>query len=112
MPPAEALLELLHDAEERVFGFDCIAPPGSSLALTRETMEAASRAIEGIQGIEDVMSTVGAAKAAGAGQTQAGEVRRATMTLVFSLRDARASQSVIENQVCNNRPKRKDWLRL
>lgn len=74
-------------------------PPGSSLAATRATVDAASRAIEKIQGIDHVMATVGVSQPAGHGQTQAGEVRRATMTLVLAARGARADQIDIENQV-------------
>ena len=74
-------------------------PPGSSLATTLAATEAAASAIAGIEGIEHVMSTVGSAEAAGAGATQAGEVRRATMTLVLAPRGERPSQTAIENQV-------------
>jgi multidrug efflux pump subunit AcrB len=42
---------------------------------------------------------VGVAQAAGAGATQAGEVRRATMTLVLADRGQRTSQTAIEKQV-------------
>lgn len=74
-------------------------PPGSSLATTRSTTEEASKAIANIKGIEHVMTTIGTSQAAGPGQTQAGEVRRATMTLVLSARDTRPSQAIIENHV-------------
>jgi len=74
-------------------------PPGSSLATTLAATEAAAQAIADIPGIEHVMNTVGVAQAAGAGATQAGEVRRATMTLVLAPRGERPSQTAIENQV-------------
>lgn len=74
-------------------------PPGSSLAMTQATADAARHAIADIEGIEHVMTTVGASQAAGAGQTQAGEVRRATMTLVLAPRGSRQDQTTIENQV-------------
>ncbi|WP_122284647.1 efflux RND transporter permease subunit [Pseudomonas syringae group genomosp. 3] len=74
-------------------------PPGSSLAATRATVESVSRAIEDIEGIEHVFSTAGVAQPAGHGQTQAAELRRATMTLVLSARGTRASQTDIESQV-------------
>lgn len=74
-------------------------PPGSSLAATRATVETVSHAIEGIDGIEHIFSTAGVAQPAGHGQTQAAELRRATMTLVLSARGTRAGQTDIENQI-------------
>ncbi len=74
-------------------------PPGSTLNATRATTEAARQAIGGLKGVEHVMTMVGAAQAVGGGQTQAGEVRRATMTLVLAPRGARLDQAAIETQV-------------
>lgn len=74
-------------------------PPGSNLAATRVTTEAVSHSIGRIPGIEHVMTTVGVAQPAGRGQTQAAELRRATMTLVLSPRGTRPAQADIENQV-------------
>jgi len=74
-------------------------PPGSSLASTRDTAEAARHAIEKIKGIDHVMTMVGAAQAAGNGSSQAGEVRTATMTLVLAARGTRPDQTSIENEV-------------
>ncbi|WP_042589439.1 efflux RND transporter permease subunit, partial [Ralstonia solanacearum] len=74
-------------------------PPGSSLAATRATTEAARQAMGPIKGIDHVMTMVGDAQAVGGGQTQAGEVRRATMTLVLAPRGERPSQADIETQV-------------
>ncbi|MBE8598653.1 efflux RND transporter permease subunit [Pseudomonas cyclaminis] len=74
-------------------------PPGSSLAATLATTQAVSHAITGIAGIEHIMSTVGVSQPAGRGQTQAAELRRATMTLVLSPRDTRPSQTDIENHI-------------
>ncbi|MEZ0187841.1 efflux RND transporter permease subunit [Ralstonia solanacearum] len=74
-------------------------PPGSSLAATRATTEAARRAMGPIKGIDHVMTMVGDAQAVGGGQTQAGEVRRATMTLVLAPRGERPGQADIETQV-------------
>jgi multidrug efflux pump subunit AcrB len=90
---------LMPPADKGYSNINVELPPGSSLAMTLATTEAASHAVAKIPGIEHVMTTVGAAQAAGAGQTQAGEVRRATMTLVLSPRDARQSQTAVENQV-------------
>jgi len=70
-------------------------PPGSSLQDTTAVAEAARRAIVGVQGIEHVMSSAGAAT----DPTQAGDVRRATLTLVLADRDQRPTQVVIENRV-------------
>ncbi|MCL1621622.1 efflux RND transporter permease subunit [Ralstonia pseudosolanacearum] len=74
-------------------------PPGSSLAATRSTTEAARQAMGQIKGIEHVMTMVGDAQSVGGGQTQAGEVRRATMTLVLAPRGERLAQADIETQV-------------
>ncbi len=74
-------------------------PPGSRLETTRATTEAARLAIADIKGIEHIMTTVGASQAAGAGPDQAGEVRRATLTLVLTERGTRPSQTDIEKQV-------------
>ncbi|WP_055324559.1 efflux RND transporter permease subunit [Ralstonia solanacearum] len=74
-------------------------PPGSSLAATRATTEAARRGMGPIKGIDHVMTTVGDAQSVGGSQTQAGEVRRATMTLVLAPRGERPSQADIETQV-------------
>ncbi|MCK4130453.1 efflux RND transporter permease subunit [Ralstonia pseudosolanacearum] len=76
-------------------------PPGSSLAVTRAATEAARQAMGQIQGIAHVMTMVGDAQSIGGGQTQAGEVRRATMTLVLAPRGERPSQADIETQVRN-----------
>ena len=70
-------------------------PPGSSLQDTAASAEAARLAIVGMPGIEHVMTSVGA----GTAPTQAGDVRHATLTLVFTDRDRRPSQVVIENRV-------------
>ncbi|MBU3058352.1 efflux RND transporter permease subunit [Pseudomonas indica] len=90
---------LMPPSDKGYSSIDVELPPGSSLAMTQATAEAARHAIADIEGIEHVMTTVGAAQAAGAGQTQAGEVRRATMTLVLSPRGSRPDQTSIENQV-------------
>jgi multidrug efflux pump subunit AcrB len=75
-------------------------PPGSSMATTQAATEAAARAIARIEGIEHIMSTVGVAEAAGGpAPAQAGEVRKATMTLVLTERGKRSSQTEIEKQV-------------
>lgn len=74
-------------------------PPGSSLEATRTTTEAVSHAIKDIAGIKHVMTTVGVAQPAGRGQTQAAELRRATMTLVFTPRGTRPAQVDIEKHV-------------
>ena len=74
-------------------------PPGSSLAATTGTAEAARRAIAGIAGIEHVMTMIGVPQLAGGGQTQAGEARRATLTLLLAPRGTRPDQTSIENEI-------------
>lgn len=74
-------------------------PPGSSLTATQATTEVARRAMGQIKGIEHVMTMVGDAQSVGGGQTQAGEVRRATMTLVLAPRGERPTLADIETQV-------------
>ncbi|MDD4913099.1 MAG: efflux RND transporter permease subunit [Sideroxydans sp.] len=74
-------------------------PPGSSLKSTEAAAEAARRAIAGVAGVEHVMTTVGTPQAGGGGRVQAGEVRRATLTLMLAPRDTRPSQTAIENEM-------------
>jgi multidrug efflux pump subunit AcrB len=74
-------------------------PPGSSLENTLATAELARRAVENVPGMRHVFTTIGNAQAAGAGQSQAGEVRKGTLTLAFAPRDERRSQSEIEKDV-------------
>ncbi len=74
-------------------------PPGSSLMATEAATEAARKAVSAIPGVDHVMTMVGAGQIFGGGQTQAGEVRRAIMTLVLAPRDTRQDQTSIENQV-------------
>ncbi|WP_420469927.1 efflux RND transporter permease subunit [Brevundimonas sp. FT23042] len=74
-------------------------PPASSLDDTLKVAEAARHAIAGLEGVEHVFTTVGAAQSAGPGAAQAGEVRRASLTLSLGERSERESQQVIEGQI-------------
>jgi multidrug efflux pump subunit AcrB len=73
-------------------------PPGTSLAGTEATTEAARRALASVKGIASVFSTVGVAGTNG-GQTVVGEVRKGALTLILAPRGERASQNDIENAV-------------
>lgn len=74
-------------------------PPASSLRDTLGVAEAARHAIAGVEGVDHVFTTVGAAQSTGPGRAQAGEVRRASLTLTLAERGKRPSQQVIEDQV-------------
>jgi multidrug efflux pump subunit AcrB len=73
-------------------------PPGSSLDRTLRVAEQARQAVQGVDGIQSVFTTVGQ-PVSGDGGVQAGEVRRASLTLIFPRRGERASQAEIEAQV-------------
>jgi len=73
-------------------------PPGSSLDRTLNVAEQARRAVQGIDGIRSVFTTVGQPQS-GEGGVQAGEVRRASLTLIFPPRGERPSQAEIEAEV-------------
>jgi multidrug efflux pump subunit AcrB len=74
-------------------------PPGSSLDHTLAAAELARHAVENVAGIEHVFTTIGNAQAAGTEQSQAGEIRKGTLTLAFAPRGARRSQSAIEQDI-------------
>jgi multidrug efflux pump subunit AcrB len=73
-------------------------PPGSSLETTLGVAEAARHALQGVPGIRSVFTTVGQAQS-GRGGDQAGEVRRAALTLIFPPRGERPRQAEIEADV-------------
>lgn len=73
-------------------------PPGSSLDRTLRVAEQARHAVRGVDGIQSVFTTVGQ-PVNGEGGVQAGEVRRASLTLIFPPRGERPSQAEIEAQV-------------
>lgn len=75
-------------------------PPGSSLERTLATAEAARHALENIADIEHVFTTVGEAQMpGGSGMSQAGEVRRGNLIVVFGERSKRRGQNDIENDI-------------
>ena len=71
-------------------------PPGSSLTNTLSVAEAARVALNGIPGIQNIFTTVGNAQATGSGDTLAGEVRKAALTVTLAPRGTRPSQTAIE----------------
>ncbi len=73
-------------------------PPGSSMADTLAVAESARAAVAPVAGIHSVFTSVGAASNTGR-DSQAGEVRRGTLTLTLALRDRRAAQNEIERAV-------------
>ena len=74
-------------------------PPASSLEDTLAVAGSARKAIGDVDGIAHVFATVGKAQSAGPGGAQAGEVRRASLTLTLGPRNDRPSQQVIEKAV-------------
>ncbi|MCP5143670.1 MAG: efflux RND transporter permease subunit [Gammaproteobacteria bacterium] len=75
-------------------------PPGSALASTLATAERARMAIGDIPGIAGILTTVGEAQQTqGLGVAQAGEVRRASLTVNLLPRGQRGSQLSIENEM-------------
>jgi len=72
-------------------------PPGSSLEDTMHVAEEARAAIKGVDGITHVFATVGNAQESGRGTTQAGEVRKAVLTLELAKRGERPSRTTIED---------------
>jgi multidrug efflux pump subunit AcrB len=73
-------------------------PPGSSLDRTLRVAEQARQAVRDVDGIRSVFTTVGQPQG-GEGGVQAGEVRRASLTLIFPPRGERPRQAEIEAQV-------------
>jgi multidrug efflux pump subunit AcrB len=74
-------------------------PPGSSLEQTVATAETARLALKDIEGVAHVFTAIGTAQAAGAGATQAGEVRKGALTIAFAPRGQRRSQNAIEQEI-------------
>jgi multidrug efflux pump subunit AcrB len=74
-------------------------PPGSSLGNTLKVAEDARTAIASVPGIENVFTTVGDSARAEEGLQQAGEVRKAVLTLMLSPRGQREPQGAIESVV-------------
>ena len=73
-------------------------PPGSSLDSTLRLAEQARLAVQDIDGIRSVFTTIGQPQG-GEGGVQAGEVRRALLTLIFPPRGERPRQAEIEAAV-------------
>ena len=74
-------------------------PPASSLEDTLLAAEAARLAIAGVEGVERVFVTAGSAQAAGMSGMQAGEVRRASLTVALAPREQRPPQLEIERAI-------------
>ncbi len=74
-------------------------PPGSSLQHTLAAAEEARRAISGVEGVASVFVTAGTPQRAGGPVASAGEVRKATLTVMLQDRDERPPQTEIENRM-------------
>lgn len=73
-------------------------PAGSSLASTQQKAEEVRKAIEHLTGIAQIFTTVGTATASGGGGGMAlGEVRKATLMVVFA--ESRPTQIAIESSI-------------
>ncbi len=79
---------------------DIELPPGTPLAMTVAAAEEARQALGGVAGVSSVFVTAGTPQSAGGPRgVGGGEVRKATLTLVLTDREMRASQQEIENQL-------------
>ncbi len=76
-------------------------PPGSSLESTLATAEMARHALEDIPDITLVFTTIGNAHKAGGGpgRSEAGEVRKGSLSVIFGERGQRRSQQAIEHDI-------------
>jgi len=73
-------------------------PPGSSFITTQQKAEEVREVIKSLPGIAQVFTTVGTATATGGGGGMAlGEVRKATLMVIFS--ESRPTQIEIENKI-------------
>ncbi len=73
-------------------------PPGSSFITTQQKAEEVRKAIKDIPGIAQIFTTVGTATAnGGGGGMSLGEVRKATLMVVFA--ESRPTQTEIENHI-------------
>ncbi|HSI84550.1 MAG TPA: efflux RND transporter permease subunit, partial [Candidatus Methylacidiphilales bacterium] len=73
-------------------------PPGSGLSDTLATAELARAALTNVPGIANIYSSVGEGQRIGA-VTQAGEVRKAILTVTLAERSKRPSQKEVENVI-------------
>jgi multidrug efflux pump subunit AcrB len=72
-------------------------PPGTAIGTTAQVAEEARAAVAGIAGVEHIFTEVGGGGAGGGpGESAAGEVRRATLTLILAERGARPLKTEIE----------------
>jgi multidrug efflux pump subunit AcrB len=69
-------------------------PPGSTLPMTLKVAEAARHSFAGVDGVRSVFTTVG-----GAGDSDIGDIRRASLILTLAPRGERAGQMAIEEAV-------------
>jgi multidrug efflux pump subunit AcrB len=75
-------------------------PPGSSIDSTLATTENVRNAISGLAGVKNVFAMIGEGQAdQGSGMTQAGEVRKGTLTVVLGKRGDRPSQQEVEGAI-------------
>ncbi len=74
-------------------------PPASSLEDTLRVSETVRYALQDVAGIDHVFAVVGNSQRTGPGNSQAGEVRRASITLALAPTDEREPQQAIERVV-------------
>jgi multidrug efflux pump subunit AcrB len=74
-------------------------PAGSSLEDTVAAAEEVRLAIQGVPGVRGIYVSAGAAQRAGGPTLGAGEVRKASLTVMLTSRDVRPSQTEVENRL-------------
>ncbi|MCC6201663.1 MAG: efflux RND transporter permease subunit [Gammaproteobacteria bacterium] len=80
-------------------------PPGSALATTLASAEAARRAIADIPGIKSVLTTIGEGlQSSATAMRSAGEVRKGLLTVTLHARGERPTQLEIENEMRRRLP--------
>jgi multidrug efflux pump subunit AcrB len=100
-PLSDALIE----TKDAVDGIRADLPVDLQPPTVTAIAEAARRRIGDVRGVEHVFTAIGVAQAAGRGLMLPGETRNGALTVTFSARGARASQTEIENEI-----RRRLWL--
>jgi multidrug efflux pump subunit AcrB len=74
-------------------------PPGSNLQGTLEAAEQARQALAGVAGVRSVFVSAGSAQRAGGALPAAGEVRKASLTVMLAPRGQRPAQAEVERHL-------------
>ena len=71
-------------------------PPGTAIGTTQAVAEQVRATVIGVAGVEHVFTEIGGGGDTGPGEDSAGDVRRATLTLLLAPRGSRPAKSAIE----------------